>query len=133
MMKSAADRRQLARIQAAIDAHEAGLTPEQRAREKARLVYFAKPEAAALDSMKNVLRRLGVQPSLDDHGELWLRLWAAARHAGFSEEEFWRLTPRKLFAVLELKAQEREQKAGESQRSRGKLIPAGRTRRRRRR
>ena len=50
MMKSAADRRQLARIQAAIDAHEAGLTPEQRAREKARLVYFAKPEAAALET-----------------------------------------------------------------------------------
>jgi hypothetical protein len=57
---------------------------------------------------KDVLRRLGVQADLNDPKTFWLQLWAVARTAGFSDAEFWSLTPRKLFAVLELKACERE-------------------------
>jgi hypothetical protein len=44
-----------------------------------------------------------VQGNLDDREEFFLQSWAAARHAGFSDKEFQALSPRELFAVLELK------------------------------
>jgi hypothetical protein len=105
---SVADRRQLAKIQAAIDAHEAGLTPSERARQKKQLAYFAKSEAASVDHMKNVLRRLGVESNLDNHREWWVQIRAAAGYVGVSKEQFLSMTPRELFAILELKARNLE-------------------------
>jgi len=55
---------------------------------------------------KDLLRRLGVRANLEDRGEFEIQLWAAARHAGFSDEEFWRTPARELDAVLEFKAWE---------------------------
>lgn len=65
---------------------------------------------------KDLLRRLGVRTNLEDREEFLVQLWAAARHAGFSDEEFQALTPRELCAVLEHRARElqpREQAAGD--------------------
>lgn len=52
---------------------------------------------------KQVLRRLGA-PRVLEGDESLLQVWAAARNAGFSDEEYEKLTPRELFAVLEQRA-----------------------------
>jgi hypothetical protein len=57
---------------------------------------------------KGLLRHLGVRANLENDEEFWLQLWAAGRYLGFSEAEFWQMTPRELCAVIELKLAERD-------------------------
>jgi hypothetical protein len=99
---------ELRRIEAVIATWKAQQSPQ----DQARLLELSKTAEASVEYMKDVLWRLGVRTTLEDNHDLWLQIWAAARYVGFSDEEFWRLTPRKLFAVLELKATELDSRAG---------------------
>jgi hypothetical protein len=100
-----------ARLEAACSRLEAKFSPEQRAELQASLLKIAETLEQSDKYQENLLRRIGVRTDLEDREEFWLRLWAAGRYAGFSNEEFWNLTPRELCAVLELKASELEVRA----------------------
>jgi hypothetical protein len=84
----------------------ATLSPEVCEQLQAQLLEIGERLARTDDYLRNLLQRLGAQQNLEDDEEFWLQLWAAARYLGFSNVEFWKLTPREFCAVLELKARE---------------------------
>jgi len=82
---------------------------------------FVSPE-----EQKAQLRRIGCSADLDNPVEFWRWLWANAHNAGFTDAEFWKLSPRDLYAVLELKAAEIELARGSRARSRKRARASGR-------
>ena len=104
----------------ALEAKLAALSPEERAElegnlEKLKAILdvamsksFGMTPVQWGDYSKNLLKRLGVQTHVVDFEEFWVQMKAAARYVGIPGEEFWKMTPREICALLEHEANKRE-------------------------
>ncbi len=97
-------------FEAKFQAELTALPEPDRARIEAQLSEFNQTFTQGWNRLrsyqKDLLRRMGVKNNLDESSQFWLQLWAAARHAGISDDEFFETTPSMLCAVLEHKAAE---------------------------
>jgi hypothetical protein len=82
-------------------------TPEEWLKAFGTVLEARQIGSVPIEHQKDVLRRLGPCGDLDDPNEFSTRKWAAAYVNDFRDEKLAATSPRELFAVLDLKAEER--------------------------